>query len=334
MVLDAASLGFWQSCRRRYLLDKAWRPLRWRPKALYDACLRRAILAIVQQSVSTADAAADARAWFLQAAANPGLDIPTDPYRAAQDWCTMLSTVLPALARAGLPPILKEVPPVPLNSKVTWQPLAHSDGQTLHRWITVDRWDSDDLVRELHGWRVMGDVAITKLPMALHIVIIGQTRNGRRASLWIRAWKHPTMPSLQMRFKGKLPGAFKGWKPYYLEDAKTDPDAWVEQMWQEGAAQDLLRHIQIKLPQEPQRSCVVSDVLLEGLAMQKVVEESTSWQALPMSRNACDAVVPCPFQYVCYTDGLVEIDKLGIYQSRSSTLPRPAAIDPAPAAAG
>lgn len=323
MVLDAASLGEWESCRRKYLLSQAWRPLRWRPKALYDACLRSALISIVQDHLPAAAAAADARAAFLQSAANPGLDITTDPYLAARDWCAMLDTTLRALARAGLPPQLKVAPPVRLNSRVEWAPLAQFDGQSLHRWLTIDHWSESNLARELHSWRVMGDVAITKLPMVVHVVEIGQVRNGRRASPWVRGWKHPTMPSLPMRFKGKLPGAFKNWKPIYMDEARVDAYAWVEQMEAEGITKDLIHQISVKVPSDAQCAMVVRDVLSETIRIQEVTEERTPWDALPMSRNACDFPLPCPFQYVCYGDGLVQIENLGIYQARIAEKTRP-----------
>jgi len=329
MVLDAHAIGDYQACHRKGVLSRDWRPQKWPPKRLWDACFRSAVISIVQQAVPPAQAAADARARFLQAAANPGLDITTNPFLAAKDWCAMLDTTLRSMARAELPPQLREVPPVRLNSGVEWLPLAQSDGQSLHRFISVDRWDDAARYRELHSWRVMGDVAVTGLPMILHIVEIGQMRSGRRASLWARAWKHPTMPSLSMRFKGKLPGAFKGWKPLYLSDSHVSADDWVEQMWKEGAAQDLLHQVQVKVPQEHQRAAVVRDVLQEAIAIRELTEDEAAWSDLPMSRNACDGIVPCEFQSVCYSDGLIEIEKLGFRPRLESPRPRPSPELPA-----
>jgi hypothetical protein len=230
----------------------------------------------------------------------------------------MLDTILRSLAREGLPTDLTTPPPVRLNSMTEWAPMAHVAGQTLHRWITIDHWGADDLSRELHSWRTLGDMVVTKLPMVIHVICIGQVRNGRRASAWARAWKHPTMPSLQMRFKGKQPGAFKGWKPLYFADAHVDADAWVEQMWKEGAAQELVTHTSVKMPTPAQCAEVLRDILAESAEMKILIDESTPWSVLPMSRNACDGIAPCPFQQVCYGDNVTDINNLGLYRKREA----------------
>jgi hypothetical protein len=310
LTVDASSLGDKQSCLRKFVLGLSWRAPRWRPKALWDACLLSGILSIVQDGVLPAAAAAASRLAFLQAAADPGLDITVDPYRAAQDWCAMLETVLRSLAREGLPQRLTEHPPVPLSLATKWAPLAHVEDRTLHRWVSVDHWTQNNLARELHSWRTLGDIAATKLPMMIHVVEIGQMRAGRRFSSWVRAWKHPAMPSLQMRFKGKTPGALKSWRPFYLSDSHITPDDWTEQLWKEGAAKEMLHHVQVKVPTDEQCAAVVLDILTEALEMETLKKMETPWNGLPMSRNACDGMVPCPFQNACYSEGLVRLDNL------------------------
>jgi hypothetical protein len=204
---------------------------------------------------------------------------------------------------------------VVLEHEVTWESLAHvDDHSTLHRWITVDHWGEADLVRELHSWRTIGEMAATGLPMTIHVIEIGQNRNGRRSVAWARAYKHPTMANLGMHFKGKDPKAFKGWRHLYLADSKMDPDAWAEQLWKEGAAQELLHDIRVKVPSEKQCAAIKREIVMEAQAMERVKEP---WSELPMSRNACDVYVPCPFQQVCYTD-VVNIGELGIYQRREA----------------
>src|SRR5258705_7349655 len=153
LILDAPTITDWQSCKRKYLLHKEWRPVKWRAHSLFDACLRQAIFAI-SNGKDAITMASDARAAFLLAAANPGLEVPqgSQPYTIAKDWCTMLETILRAVSRLTLL-TLHEPAYVPLDQITVWQPLAWADdtGQ-LHRWITVDRWDEDTLYREMHGW--------------------------------------------------------------------------------------------------------------------------------------------------------------------------------------
>jgi len=325
MILDAASLTVLQACPRRFLLESDWIALRWRAKSLFDACLRIHIPAITN-GTGADRAAADAKMRFLQAAANPGLDLPygSDSYKIAKDYAVMLDTVLRAATKWNLPK-LKDSPAVRLNSAVEWQPLAGVDDKgELHRFVTVDRWTEEDLARELHGWYVFGDVAATGKPMMIHAVEIGQMRGGRRASAWARGWKHPTMPNLKMHFARKDGSTFKGWTPVYLADhADMDPEEWVELMHREGVAQGLVRHVGVEVPADGVQQDTIRQIMQEAARAGVLISErrSTSWRAMPMSRGACDGLVPCPWQGACHAE-VTDPATTGLYQLKSKSMLR------------
>ena len=178
-VLDAAAITRWQSCRRRYLLGAEWRSVRWRPKTLVDACLRRGIYKL-SHAVDIEAVVTEAQAELMEAAADPGLDIVgSSPYVLAKDLCAMLDTILRSVARLVLL-VLHDVPLVRLNSLVEWQPSAWADDSgELHRWVTVDRITEDRMAAEFHSWACLGDVAVTGCPLSLHVVEIGQLRRGQ-----------------------------------------------------------------------------------------------------------------------------------------------------------
>lgn len=316
-IVDARSISEWQDCKRRYVLARDWRVVKWRPKTLFDGCLRRAI-AQMSKGVHVEQVAMEARTLFMGSAANPGLEVVgIDPYQVSMDYCAMIDTILRALAKTTLMS-LHDVKPIPLNDWLTWNTTAHADDTgTLHRWITVDGWGEGDLARELHSWYVMGDIAVNRVPMVLHIIEIGQIRNGRRASPWARAYKHPSLMNInRIRFR-RTSGAEMGgeWKPYYLADHREfDVDTWTEIMWKEGAAQERLRSLNVACPSDE----VCSDT--RSQIVQEVSEMSTvggHWNSLPMSRNHCDTYVPCPFQAACYSKQGVDIRSIGLYQSRA-----------------
>jgi hypothetical protein len=257
----------------------------------------------------------------MQAAANPGLDLtPHDPFTLAKDYCAMLDTILRTVGRHPIM-MLKDRTPLNLSPALSWRFLAHADDSgTLHRWITTDSWKQADLARELHSWWVMGDIAAAEAPMVLHVVLIGRIHKGRRASPWARGWKHPAMPSLRMRFVKKDGEALRNWMPYYLaDDRDNDPDAWVEQLEREGVTGMLMHHIPVNPP--PPEICrqTRTQIIQEALRMQELVVEraSTPYDALPMSRNACDGgLVPCPFQDACYMTKPTDLASMGLYQNR------------------
>jgi hypothetical protein len=304
VILSAFSLTSLQSCPRKFLLEADLSPIRIRPKALFDKTLRAALV-VLSHGTLAKDCAADARATFLEACANPGMDLPrgSDSYRIALDYCAMLDTILRSAAKWKLPPLAPS-PPVRLSGAADWQPEAFlSPDGTLHRFITVDGWSDADLSRELHGWGVVGDLCILNLPLTIHVVDIGRMRNGRRASPWARAWRHPTMPNLRMRFAKKDGGDFKGWTAYYLADHRDEsPEDWVAQMEKEGAAQGAVRALRVEQPDAATLADTLGQLRVEAARASVLLSEraSTPWAALPMSRSSCDLPFPCIWQHACY----------------------------------
>lgn len=324
-TIDASSLVAWQSCRRKYLLHSDFIVSKWRPHSLFDWCLRRGIVALSSgkdlNEVSTA-----ARADLMSMAANPGLDIAPggSPYQIAKDLCAMLSTILCSLSRLTLLKV-SPAPPVSLTPAVTWKVTSLADDSSaLHRWITVASLDDDTLARELHGWHVAGDICATRLPLTLHIILIGQQRNGRRGSPWARGWRHPSIPGSRTRFR-KLDGSAlkKTFEPVYLADepAHDTPKViaeWVNAMEREGVPETLIHHIPVDVPSDAACEDTVAQMASEAAAMRVARMEirSSPYFAYPMSRNACDGFSPCAWQPCCYSSRVIDPASLPLYQVR------------------
>lgn len=249
IMIDASQLMTYQKCRRRWLLEREWRWMKWHPKSLASHCLREGVF---QLSMGRApdEICSAAQTRYMEAAANPGLDLDrgADPYQIAKDWCAALSTVLTALSRTVLLSLHK-VPQTEIGTPdhpMAWLPLSFADDSgTLHRWLTVDAWDADAQARAVHSWHTVGDMAVCDAPMQLHVVEVGAMRNGRRQSPWCRAYRNPAYipsgPAGQIRFqrpdgKGGW-AALRGdkWEPVWLADLHGhDPAAWVDRMTQDG----------------------------------------------------------------------------------------------------
>jgi len=319
--LDAHSLSAWQSCRRRYALESEWRAVRYRPKLLFDMLLRRAIFLLSSAKGDAATLAADAKATFLQSAANPGLDLApgVDPYRLAKSWCGMFDTLLATIAKTPLL-VVRELAPVRLSSSLEWTPCSWSDeSQQLHRWVTVDSWDEDQAARELHSWRTIGDIAATRLPLMLHVIEIGRATKDGRSTPWSRAWQHPTIHNFAYRFRKPTGGELgSGWLPYHYNDMRDDADEWATRLLDDGEWQRITHHLLLNAPTDAQCAATMRDVMLESLDIRGLVDEDRLWHTLPMSRGACDGFVPCPWQPLCYSPEIVPLESLGLYQRRDN----------------
>ena len=317
-LIDAQRIGDYQECRRKFLLGEDWMMARWKPRSLFDSCLRKAIFRMSTQGDVKA-AVDEAQFNFMQLAANPGLDTKYDPYRISKDYCSMLATVIHYLERVILLK-LRRVPDVMMSSSVSWRVSSWADdsGQ-LHRWVIASDWDEKDLPRELHGWRTMGDLVVTRQPMMLHVLEVGRSIKGRPYSPWVRGFRHPTMPTLKVRFKRSQGQDFNGWHPVWLSDTRHDVKEWVELMLRDKITEDIVHHYTVNVPADEVCDSAVQQIISESMAMREMVRDRDAirYDLFPMSRNACDSISPCPYQNVCYVDKPVDIGELGLYKSRS-----------------
>ena len=309
--IDAATLAEKQLCLRKVNLGNEWHYRRYRAKSLFDVLLRRGILQL-SQGKAVAQVAGEAKATFLEKAADPGLDlIGKDPWTASKGWVSLLESVLHGLAKTTLP-VLHDPNPAKLTASMEWRFLSWADdsGQ-LHRWTTVDALDRDALAREMHSWRTVGDLCLSRTPMVLHVIVIGQQKQvGHFASAWTRTWRHPAMPNLRWQFI--KPEDSTTWNALYLCDIPDiSVEEWVEMAWGQGALQPLMQDFLVEEPAEETRMETLRQITLEADATRKVLD--SHWHELTMSRGACDLFVPCIWQPVCHSQELVEIDTTGLY---------------------
>src|ERR1700733_3432510 len=320
MVITASDLRNYQSCRRRWLLERSWRVARWRPQHLFRACLREGVFQL-STGCEIAIVRTNQRTRFLSEAARPGLDfVSGDPWTVAQDWAGMISTVLTALSRLAT---------LPRIDGLSWLPSTWiDDSGTLHRWITASMWNDDALAREAHGWPVIADMVMLDAPLQLHVVEIGQQRDGRRYSPWARGYRHPIIAG-QFRFqrpdgKGgwrKLSG--EHWRPlWYADQTKPDPEAWCDLMDADHVTPSLLHHISMSQPSPQASRRVRAEIAQLASEMQAAATRATrsaDGMAEPMARGACDPMGgPCQWQNCCFAPDpdKLDIGSLGLYQIR------------------
>jgi hypothetical protein len=311
--LDAGELIDWQACRRRWSLSRSWLLRKWRAKVLADTLLRRGIAAISggEDAVKVANGA---RLRLLELAVEPGLDMVREPYKVAHDWAALVEIILRYLGQRTIHKIQDEKLSN-LFQLAVYTPTSWSDGERLHRWITVERWDSEALIRESHSWRTIGDIVAARMPMVLHAVEIGTQREGRRSSVWTRAWRHPAMRSLPIKF---VKPADTTWKPVYFVDQNEHSAAeWVALAGRERAFEAAVHETVVACPPNGICEDILAQIKEEAVAMSKM--NGATWQKLPMSRGACDLFYPCPYQNICYDTSRTPIAKMGLYVPRSKT---------------
>lgn len=313
MILDATILSHFQSCRRRSVLERTWRPRQWRAKSLFERELRSALFAL-SNGADLSEVVRVHRARFLGYCANPGLDLPpgANSFIIAKDWAIMLEVLLRTLKRSALL-TLKSISPVDLvGSNVLWRVSSPVDESgVLHRWVTCDRWDQDELSRQVHGWWTFGDLAVALRPLTLHVIEIGQIRSGRRDSCWTRGFRSRYAPNLPLRFKRPERNP-KDFLSEYLADKRSEEsetEGWVSEIIKEGLAQKHILHVPLECP--PIEVCRDTRNQILQLAAEIESTSAALWSDVAMARSACDGLVPCPWQDCCYRHPLEDPEDAG-----------------------
>lgn len=316
LALSASLVTSYQSCKRKYALGNRYRVVHSRPRILFDALLRRAVVAL-SSGADPVRTATDASTAFLAQAARPGLDVPdgVNVYALAKDWAVTLEVVIRSLGRLVLL-TLADAPDTPLGDGLVWRALASRDeSSALHRWHTCDGWNADDLSRELHSWFTLGDIAALRVPMTIHSVEIGRTRGGRHTSAWTRAWRNPSLPNTGYHFRTRTGKPLDGWTPVRMTDFTVDVGEWVETMHAEGGEAGLVHHTHVSVPSDAACDEILRQVREVGYAMR--ADANAEWNSLPMSRGACDTLSPCPWQGACYAALDIVPERTGLYTLRA-----------------
>ena len=316
-TLDASSLSQWQSCKRKYVINRDYVPRKWRPKNLLAKCLREAIFQI-SNGADAVKAADDARVAFLRIANEPGLDYPDyDTYQISKDMCAVMDVVIRCISKLVLLAV-EEADDIMVSGDVIWKTLCWQDESgLLHRWVFLDKPDNDKIITEGHSWYVAGDIMLSRLPMTLHVVDIGRMRQGRFRSPWTTAYVLSMLPNTDYHFLSPRGEELKGkWNPKYLSDqAYDDYDEWADRIHHEGMAMRLIQHIPVKCPEIS--ACNETDrmVVNEAHDMRDAI---LAWNKYPMNRGSCDLYSACPHQNLCYSVLPVNIASSSLYIPRKT----------------
>lgn len=314
-LLNGHMIQQWQRGRRLFAIEHKYRYLKWHPTALFSAMMRRAVYQL-SNGGDVVKVTSAAIADFLAAAKYPGMDTiaGTDTYKLAMDLCATMRSVLEYISRLTLLTLHHHAPV--MTPEYRWGFLSYPDDSgVLHKWQFVDRIDQDALYRVMHSWAVMGDLVFGRVPMVVHFVAIGQTRDSRRQSPWCKAYSSPAVAGV-VRFQKRSGTPLEGaWKPVYLaDDPRPDARAWVDKMLADNVTEPLVRHIDVKQPTDKHVREFMRDLDYEHTQMllANVLDPTFDPMTLPMCRSACDTPYPCPHQFVCYSNNQT-LDACGLY---------------------
>lgn len=229
---------------------------------------------------------------FYTFAAERGLDSDCrDLYGEAQHLAGLADIVTWVVRGSG--PAWKRPHAIGVGEGVTWESGAFLEpkGAHLKRLILVDRWSKERQMAEEHSWRTMGEMTAYELPMTEIVIVIGQSRDGRRHSPWTKAWTHPVNGSLRMR-KRDGRGFTGDWKPVWREMG-YNREAWLDCMTEDAVLADVLFEVPVEISE--------NKTAIAKLMRRRLKEIEGREGVPPPQPSVCDWPVPCQFRKACWS---------------------------------
>lgn len=190
---------------------------------------------------------------------------------------------------------------LPGVSTLGWEPSAFlaANGTQLVRVILVDHIDEERQKAETHSWHSLGNMLAYELPMSLEIIVLGQSRSGRRHSAWTTGLLHPRNRKLRFQKKSKIKqpdyGFAESWRKIWREEyAQIDRDQWLQAMREDGMLDELTRKVLVNLPGKARLDELRAIVARKEQGLRKL-------SGMPdPSYSGCWWPRPCPFASCCF----------------------------------
>jgi hypothetical protein len=166
-------------------------------------------------------------------------------------------------------------------------------GTRLRRVILVDRWSLERELAESHDWRTFGETNAYQMPLDQTVLVIGQSRSGRRHGPFTKGWLHPIAKNLRMR-KRNGKGFDGAWLPVFREEWEGSREQWLDTMTQDGLLEDCIFHATVEVHEQVKQ--------IRDLAERKLVQIRETVSIPPPSPSQCDdPLSPCEYRDACWS---------------------------------
>lgn len=166
--------------------------------------------------------------------------------------------------------------------------------QNLRRVYLTDSWNESKLLAVANSWEVLGEMAVYEVPMYLHVISLGASRDGRRHGPLSKGMTHPVSNGLRFQRRDGMEFT-KGWKPIFREDSGFDLEEWIEVMTEDDVLTQTLQIIPFDPPKEAKR---VREIISRTLEEVMVCGENPT-PPDPQFAMCNVANNPCPFRSCC-----------------------------------
>lgn len=293
-MTTADLLTHYETCDRKGFWSKDWQRRR------LDATqfLREAIRAGVTEN-QREDFGEVAGEKVMELAVDPGMELPpTRPHlHASVIHHAALSDALTTALRKPAAPAWT-IPPTAVVNGLPWGSSAFLDpsGTRLRRVALVTSWNDDRHYSEIQSWYGMGEVVAYGLPMTMAVLVLGQQRDGRRASPWTKGFLHPQNHKLRFRKRARVTHEVFSdkWEQVWREDrGEISTREWLGAMLEDDVLRDVCFTVDIPLPDR------LVQERIQDIAARKLERLTKLTERPEASMSVCQR---CPFKGCCHSE--------------------------------
>lgn len=287
-MFSADLLAASDRCSRAAFYSRDWEFSRLHPTEI----LRRAVDAgLISDEDDPGQAAGD---QVMTYACERGLDIEGSGVYPIALHIAALADISTTLLRASQPAWAR--PADRTIQSLNWVSSAYLDAShvRLHRVLLVDRWSDERSKAERLGWKTLGEQSVYELPMTVHVVVLGQRRDGKHHGPFSKGFLHPQ--GRMLRIRKRTGESFSGkWTIAWREEQDTISRAkWIDQMEADGVLPESLFTIDC----EPPAPKLGSEI--RQLAERKLRQIQETTQVPDMNPSSCWWPTPCAFAHCCW----------------------------------
>ena len=203
---------------------------------------------------------------------------------------------------------------VALGNGPTWHSGAFlaPSGTSLRRVVLASNWNTERHYSEARSLFSLGEVAAFGMPMQQAVIILGQSRDGKRHGYFSKGLQHPM--NKRVRFRKKSDGTFKeSWGVIFREDRdEISTHDWLQAMHEDGVLADSCFSVTIEVPEREARQRIVD-------VMARKLDKLYNLEKIPDEQyTGCFWPLRCQYVNNCHSGqepsgrfGFVKLDSIG-----------------------
>ncbi len=235
-------LTAFETCPRKGLYASKFEARRLQAVEMVRFALKSSLTAPCDDSKPFGETAGDT---VMQLAADRGLDTDLhDLYAPVVHHACLADIMVSCIRKSGDKPWIIPPPVQNWTSACFLSP----EGGHLRRIVLVSHWTDERAESEKRSWFTAGEIAAYDLPMQMIVLVIGQQRNGKRISPWVKGFLHPQNKQLRFRKKERSTSEVFNdrWVQIFREDhAEISREKWLDAMLKDDVLPEVCLRIDI-----------------------------------------------------------------------------------------